>query len=173
MDWRVMQILMAGPTTQWPDVPFEPDPKKRLRLLTGSGYPPDLLNQIAAQLEKIVQTERDGDEHLPHVDLKWTRGEGSPEMLEAFILPVRTIGVTRSARFELDAFDRITPSWLLPLVDVLSAVGSLGILGGLACLARGVPLRLRARRRIKRGACVACGYDLEGLGVCPECGRVK
>ncbi len=29
---------------------------------------------------------------------------------------------------------------------------------------------LRARRRRKRGLCVACKYELAGLGLCPECG---
>ena len=34
-------------------------------------------------------------------------------------------------------------------------------------------LTIRARRRIARGACGGCGYDLMGntMGVCPECGR--
>lgn len=34
--------------------------------------------------------------------------------------------------------------------------------------------RMRSRRRLARGACVMCGYDLSGLGkesaLCPECG---
>lgn len=30
----------------------------------------------------------------------------------------------------------------------------------------------RRRDRIERGVCVACGYDLAGLGTCPECGAV-
>lgn len=29
----------------------------------------------------------------------------------------------------------------------------------------------RARLRRRRGACVACGYDVRGLQACPECGR--
>lgn len=29
----------------------------------------------------------------------------------------------------------------------------------------------RKRRRRERGLCVACGYDLAGLGLCSECGR--
>lgn len=32
--------------------------------------------------------------------------------------------------------------------------------------------RARARARVRRGLCPACGYDLTGIhGVCPECGR--
>jgi len=31
----------------------------------------------------------------------------------------------------------------------------------------------RARRRMKRGLCVRCGYDLAGAGICSECGWGK
>lgn len=36
-----------------------------------------------------------------------------------------------------------------------------------------VPPLLRRRRRVRRGLCLGCGYDLKGGGaaVCPECGR--
>jgi predicted RNA-binding Zn-ribbon protein involved in translation (DUF1610 family) len=37
--------------------------------------------------------------------------------------------------------------------------------------------RARTRRRLARGACVGCGYDLQGLTAestsCPECGRAR
>jgi hypothetical protein len=36
---------------------------------------------------------------------------------------------------------------------------------------------LAPARRVQRGACAGCGYDLRGLGGeevrCPECGRVR
>ncbi len=32
---------------------------------------------------------------------------------------------------------------------------------------------LKRRRRMKRGLCVWCAYDMAGLSVCPECGREK
>ena len=37
------------------------------------------------------------------------------------------------------------------------------------------PLALRRRRRIKRGLCPKCAYDLRGTqtGVCPECGATR
>jgi len=39
----------------------------------------------------------------------------------------------------------------------------------------GVPFALRRRRRIRRGLCPACAYDLRGRGndskTCPECGK--
>ncbi len=31
--------------------------------------------------------------------------------------------------------------------------------------------RLRRRRRVRRGQCAECAYELAGLEVCPECGR--
>jgi len=30
---------------------------------------------------------------------------------------------------------------------------------------------LKRRRRIRRGLCPACAYELAGLTTCPECGR--
>lgn len=30
--------------------------------------------------------------------------------------------------------------------------------------------RIRVRRRLRKGLCVVCGYDISGIAVCPECG---
>jgi hypothetical protein len=40
----------------------------------------------------------------------------------------------------------------------------------LLCRARST---LRRRHRIRRGLCLACGYAVGGLPICPECGRSK
>jgi hypothetical protein len=54
------------------------------------------------------------------------------------------------------------PIWCLFLLAVWPAVGWL----------RRYVARVRANRRIARGECVACGYDLRGIDAdrCPECG---
>ncbi|MBX3352059.1 MAG: hypothetical protein KF684_03940 [Phycisphaeraceae bacterium] len=52
------------------------------------------------------------------------------------------------------------PAWV-----VWGSGGALFVVGGAGLLARG--------RRVRRGACVSCGYDLSGLrdgASCPECG---
>jgi len=37
-------------------------------------------------------------------------------------------------------------------------------------LIRSLVLVIRNRRRVRRGECVCCGYTLDGLAMCPECG---
>lgn len=59
--------------------------------------------------------------------------------------------------------DRILRLAVWPWVIVLVVVGVLMVLSG-----------RKAARRVREGLCLACGYDLGGLGVgavCPECGR--
>ena len=52
------------------------------------------------------------------------------------------------------------PDWLLAALLALPTVRSFGV----------VWVR---RRRMRRGLCIACGYDLRGAsGRCPECGRI-
>ena len=43
--------------------------------------------------------------------------------------------------------------------------------GTLAFLLWSAPGYVRTTRRRRRGRCVACGYELKGMPVCPECGR--
>lgn len=66
----------------------------------------------------------------------------------------------------------VYPSYILPLVPVWSGliINTLvyaGVLWGLVWLIAFV----RARRRVARGLCAKCAYDVTGLLVCPECGR--
>jgi hypothetical protein len=60
----------------------------------------------------------------------------------------------------------------LPLMPVWPgfAVNTLlyGAFAGLVLFAPGATRRMLRHRR---GACIACGYDLAGLGQCPECGK--
>lgn len=45
--------------------------------------------------------------------------------------------------------------------------------GVLWLLVVGVPWAwsaVRAHRRLRRGLCTRCGYDMRGLALCPECG---
>jgi hypothetical protein len=58
----------------------------------------------------------------------------------------------------------LTPRWPGFAVDVLLYAG---VVFGLASLATGV----RRWRRRRGGRCLRCGYELKGVGVCPECGR--
>ena len=44
------------------------------------------------------------------------------------------------------------------------------VYGGLAFAVSTVPGFVRRRVRRRRGRCVACGYELQGLVPCPECG---
>ena len=62
-----------------------------------------------------------------------------------------------------------------PLASVLMG-GAIGLsLFALIDTARGFRLLrwLRARRRIRRGCCAACGYRLGDACVCPECGTAR
>jgi hypothetical protein len=45
-----------------------------------------------------------------------------------------------------------------------------GAYGGLAAIVLFAPRAIRQAQRSKRGACLNCGYDLRGIGLCPECG---
>ncbi len=59
----------------------------------------------------------------------------------------------------------VTPLWagFIGNTVVYATAGWGAVAGGLG---------LRARRRVMRGLCAGCGYDLKGLGLamCPECG---
>ncbi len=63
------------------------------------------------------------------------------------------------------------PGARLPLRPILPGfiVNTL-FYAGLALAAVAVPRSLRRRRRAKRGRCIACGYEVGGIAVCPECG---
>jgi hypothetical protein len=81
----------------------------------------------------------------------------------------------------IDVFhDRADPSIALihptrtPLVRALSAAGLMMLAGGLSGLVSawfvGRYRDSRELRRMYSGKCRACGYRLQGLPICPECG---
>jgi hypothetical protein len=63
--------------------------------------------------------------------------------------------------------------YLVPYGPVWSGIVLNSLVGAIGIWALVVfPAAVRRARRRKRGCCVACGYDLAGVGggVCPECG---
>lgn len=112
---------------------------------------------------------------FPFLALRWL-GEGSdvPEQNTTGIarawwmgidagLPVRAGGVPRSG---IVPRLPIRPAWPGFALDTLL----FGAAAGGVMLAAGAA---RSGRRRRRGLCVACGYDVVGLAVCPECGTAS
>lgn len=57
----------------------------------------------------------------------------------------------------------LMPNWGGLVLNVLVYSGCCGVFVVL-------PIVIRRMRRDREGLCVGCGYAVEGLGVCPECG---
>lgn len=60
----------------------------------------------------------------------------------------------------------LTPRWPGFAANTLLYAAIVGVVAGLVMLIG----PLRRRRRVRRGLCPRCGYDLAGLETCPECG---
>jgi predicted RNA-binding Zn-ribbon protein involved in translation (DUF1610 family) len=87
---------------------------------------------------------------------------------------VRNAGTYIVARSGTRRWERGNAEWVAPYAPIwLGLAGNVSVYTLLWMLPLAVPSLLRRRRRLKRGLCVGCGYDLKGGGaaVCPECGR--
>ncbi len=102
----------------------------------------------------------------------WTTGQSDdPDPSRKFeaaswALRLPLVWVGSPVRAQPVRYEPILP--LRPTAGFLAHAGIVGV--GLAgiLLAAG---SIRGRRRRARGACVSCGYRLEDLEVCPECGQ--
>jgi hypothetical protein len=90
-------------------------------------------------------------------------GSGIP--VPAFV-PIRSFAGTRSAsRLHGDAV-------AFPLIPVWSGFAlNTAFYAALAFLLWCTPGFIKRTRRRRRGQCLTCGYDLNGMTTCPECGR--
>jgi hypothetical protein len=63
---------------------------------------------------------------------------------------------------------RVLPLWIIPHAFAINTAFYAAVLWGLFAL----PFVVRRRRRVRRGLCARCGYDLRGAEheQCPECG---
>lgn len=104
-------------------------------------------------------------------------------------LEARQIGFTRASTLEPPPFRSrgmirlpLPPDWVYRWINVYPHVLAYwpvwpGILVNAAVYGLALAMawrtlrRLRAARRIRRGRCASCAYELAGLEVCPECGR--
>lgn len=129
--------------------------------------PSDLVNQI----ERIIAADLDSLPDAPELAYEPIfAGVVSPEMVRGIALPLRVRADQPLQYFELNALDRITPAWLLPLVDAMTLGGFVCVPAGIGCLALGMSGGSRRKRRVARGQCLACSYPLADLTRCPECG---
>lgn len=114
----------------------------------------------------VVTTPLDGAlQSAGHYLAGWPwRSAYSVERRESGRVAPRRVGQWDVAAFGHDWYVPLLPNWPGLLANLLFYAAM--VLG---------PLVLwrwwRLRRRVKRGCCVACGYELgAGVGVCPECG---
>lgn len=136
----------------------------------GGGDDPEWPTDLRAQLEAMMPAalEAWGARKRRWVGL---RNEERPDLDLAAVLPVHVGPATLSASGMRPAFSHDAPSaWTLWLMLVLRGVAYLLQPIGFVCLMVNLFGMHRHARWKKRGLCLSCGYDMRGLGVCPECG---
>lgn len=96
----------------------------------------------------------------------WHRSDGTDSTLIAGIGLDQPRPVSHEARWVS------APGWALPVVPRLHLVAASGAVYGAAAWLGFIGARRVARsRRVCRGCCGGCGYDMSGIGTaCPECG---
>lgn len=130
----------------------------------GPPMPTDLAEQIRLAVERALAGAQ------PEAWSAWSDTLDVDDA-RAITLPVRVdIGQLRTT-FEVQAWNYQTPGWLMPMISVLSAIGLvLPAAGVLLVVSWSIGAWKRRRWRKRPGLCGICGYDMTGLGVCPECG---
>lgn len=128
----------------------------------GEPLPADLPDQLTVLVQAAIESRRDRDGVMDGRKL---------DLAHEMCLPV---GVTPgSGRVQVPR-----PHLSVPVPRTRLTVVTLFMMLGVACVAAGgltaahaVRVSVRSSRRRRVGRCVHCGYPLNGLRKCPECGE--
>lgn len=102
----------------------------------------------------------------------WAVGDATPP--RDFELTLHYSIETTALNAWIDRYIHVSGSWPLPWMPMVLGFATNTLFYGAVLF---VPLFgvgvLKRRRRMKRGLCVRCAYDITGLSVCPECGQER
>ncbi|MEQ8770180.1 MAG: hypothetical protein RIB60_06695 [Phycisphaerales bacterium] len=117
-------------------------------------------------------------DHTEHVENAWDVAIGWPMLSHrgvfiedpkphrvhgAALVPGVGLGMSRLGGVQRVMIP-LTPIWTGLIINAVLYAGAVFLFGSALRRARSV-------RRMRRGCCPGCGYNLEGVVVCPECGR--
>jgi hypothetical protein len=139
-----------------------------LQDVRGAGFHYAMVSRLPKLPPGAIGTLRPGA--MPWVDRApigqpprtWAVAAGWPKLSLAARGPVATGRQWGAERSGLTSY-ATDPIWPGFLVDT-------AFWGGAAFVVWSVPGLVRRGVRRRRGRCVGCGYELNGLAVCPECG---
>ncbi len=109
-----------------------------------AGFPARSLESFTGWFEPSFSVTQPPPEHAWGLDMGWPCRVHAPHVADTVHLPLR-------------------PMWGGFVVNTV-------FYGALLLVAVVVARWVRRRGRARRGLCIGCGYELAGLGVCPECG---
>lgn len=124
--------------------------------------------QLEAELEKLHRLSADGlqvarDDHFLASTPGLLPGGRLTNKRESYAWTYAGFSLQRQADAERDLFRIVLPIWMLTALLLIVP------------LLRTIPIwrSARRRRRMKRGLCANCGYDIRAShDRCPECGQV-
>lgn len=130
----------------------------------GELLPADFSAQMTVIVEAAINSRRDGFGTM----------EGSRlGLARELCLPVSVTATSGSIHLTRPELSQPAPRMRLTAVTVLTALGTIFILLGAWLAAKSVWVTVRSLRRGRIGHCEGCGYQMEELQVCPECGRTQ
>jgi hypothetical protein len=130
----------------------------------GGSFPEDVPAQLAAIVEAAIELQRDSFGTIEGLRLQLAR---------ELCLPVGVTPTSGSVDIPRAQLSKPVPRLRLIGVRMLTGLGMVGTLIGAWFVASAIRSINKSSRRGRNGQCEGCGYHLESLVVCPECGRLR
>lgn len=127
----------------------------------GEPLPPDLPEQLAALVEEAINSGRDDFGVMEGARL---------ELARELCLPIRVTASSGGVRLPRPELSQPVPRTRLMIVTVLTMLGAVCFAIGGWLVTRSIWTGLQSFRRARIGHCPRCGYPLNDLQRCPECG---
>jgi hypothetical protein len=130
----------------------------------GGSFPEDLPAQLAAIVEAAIELQRDSFGTIEGFRL---------ELARELCLPVGVTPTSGSVDIPRPQLSKPVPRLRLVGVTMLTGLGMIGTLIGAWFVISATRSINKSSRRRRNGQCEGCGYQLDSLVVCPECGRLR